>query len=201
MDDAMYLEANAFEHEGNTAAAQQGYRDLAAAYPKSEWSAKALLNIADLLLSQGRSDEARTELVKALHGFDKGVVHVRAAEKLGQILKAQGHLKEAAVYFDEAMMEAEGDLAAEIRYEAAETTEAKGQIYEAAAEYFKLYQLFPDNKTYADKALFRGARLLEQLGKVENALPIYEKIARSASPNAAEARARIEKLKPGKPTE
>ena len=114
---------------------------------------------------------------------------------MAEILRAQGHLREAAFYFSEALKRAPSDLACEINFELAEVYETQGDMEKAASEFLKISYLYPNNMIYLGRAQLRAAKLYEDLNKPEEALKVYQKIANSTSNQADFAREKVEKLK------
>jgi tetratricopeptide (TPR) repeat protein len=194
-DHAYFASALAHERQGELWKAAAVWRELFDTFPKSPLSAEGLIKVADFLVSQGKSDDAKTELLKVIEGADAQPYRMQAQKRLGELLKAQGHLKEAAFYFSEALKKATGDFACEVEFELAEVYETKGDLQQAAMEFFRLSQLYPNHMIYADKSRWRAVNLFETLGQKKEALDVYEKIAESNSNRADEARAKIKKLR------
>ena len=133
-------------------------------YPKSEWAVKAALKSADYWISQGDSDKAKAALLKVVNSANEMADKALAEKKIGEILRAQGHLKEATIYLTEASKKAQGDLACEIQYQLAEMDELEGDKEKAAKEFSRAGELFP-TAPYASRAKLRAVELKEALEK------------------------------------
>jgi tetratricopeptide (TPR) repeat protein len=189
--------AMAYEREGDLWASVAQIQKLADQFPKSELAAKGILRVAELLVSQGKSDEAKVELMKIVsQETGGGPFKTLAQKKLAEILKTQGFLREAELYFSEALKRSRGDLACEIEFELAEVFEAKNEMDQAASEFLKLAHLYPNNAIYMDRARVRAAALLEYQKKYNEALKVYEMIADSQSSQADFAKEKIKKIQP-----
>ncbi|OGW80964.1 MAG: excinuclease ABC subunit A [Omnitrophica bacterium RIFCSPHIGHO2_02_FULL_51_18] len=194
-DRAYFSTAMAYERDGDLWAGVRTFQGLAQAFPKSEWASKGLLKASEFMISQGKSDEAKTELMKIISSAAPGLERTLARKKLAEILKAQGYLKEAAFYFGEALKDAQGDLACETSFELAEAYELQAEFEKAALQFQNLSELYPANMVYADKARLRAARLFEDIHKYKEALKIYEAVASSRSNQADYAREKAVKIK------
>jgi TolA-binding protein len=93
MADALLLLAQAQEASNNRAAALETYMRLDREYP-NKGGAGALLGTARLLQNEGRGDEARTRLKRAVNQDDPQVA-VEAAYLLGEGLRAAGQNEDA----------------------------------------------------------------------------------------------------------
>ena len=146
------------------------------------------------MVSQGKSDDAKTELLKIIEVSQTEPFRMQAQKRLAEILKAQGHLKEAAFYFGEALKKGMGEFACEAQFELAEVYETEGDLPKAAAEFVRVGELYPNSMVYADKSRWRAVALFEDLGNKRGAMAVYESIAATHSNRAEEARQKIKKL-------
>ena len=101
---------------------------LAEAYPQSELAAQGTLRAADFLVSQGKGEEAKSELTKMVSASSLEPYHSRMQKKLAEILKAEGHLKEAVFYFQQALKKAPDELKPEIESELSEAYALQGRV-------------------------------------------------------------------------
>ena len=129
-DKAWYGAAEAYERQGDLWAAVGTLKQLAAVHPQSELAAQGTLKSSDFLVSQGRGEEAKAELMKMLVVVQAEPTRSQAQKKLGEILKAEGHLREAAVYFQEALKKAPPESAAELQAQLNEIRQLQGMKQE-----------------------------------------------------------------------
>jgi TolA-binding protein len=192
-DDARFRGALALERESGPPAALEEYRAIAVETPDSRWAGPAAIKAADVLLAQGRSDEAKAELLRVIGGPQPPAQKAPVRQKLAGILRGQGFLREAAIAYAEALREAPPALGAEIQYGLAEVYETQGEAEKAAAEFMKLAYVYPDSDE-APRARWRAAEIFEQANRREEAVRIYEKIASTPGRDADAAREKIRKL-------
>ena len=142
----IWATALAFEREGDLWSASAQLQKLVEDHPGSERAAQGLLKISDFLVSQGKSEEAKAQLLKTISAPEAGPAKTLARRKLGEILKAQGHSREALVYLHDALKTARGEAACEIQYTIAEIYETQGQAEQAASTLLKTADLCPDDR-------------------------------------------------------
>ncbi len=92
---ALLLLGQAREAAGERAAALETYSRLVTDYPSSEWTMAGLVAEGRLLLQEGRWDEGRQALERALAGTDEAVA-VEAAFTLGEGFRVRGAHEDAA---------------------------------------------------------------------------------------------------------
>ena len=108
--------------------------------------------MADFLVSQGRSDEAKTALSRILEIAVTSDDKWPAQKKLAQIIKAQGHPKEAVIYYQDALKNAPLEASCEIGLDLGELYETQGDVANASLEYNRVAERCKDNPLFADKA-------------------------------------------------
>ena len=194
VDDARFLPAAAYEREGDLWASVNELKILSHDFPKSDLAAKGILKVAEFLVSQGKSDDAKNELIQSVEAAGPTVYKNLMQKKLAEILKAQGHARESIFYFSEALKNTQGDVACEIQFELAEALESQGEMEKAASEFLKVSYLYPTNMLYPTRAQLRAAKIFEDLSKYHEALKVYERIAHSSSNQADFAKERIRKI-------
>lgn len=132
-DDALEAIARTYEREGDSASAAAKLRQLALSYPGSELAASASLKAGDLFLSLGKADDARQEYSRLTAAGSPEPERTEAHRKLAAILKADGHLREAEIYLEEAIKNPPVSLKAAVEKDLAELYETQGRTAEAAA--------------------------------------------------------------------
>jgi tetratricopeptide (TPR) repeat protein len=110
------------------------------------------MKVAYFLISQGRSDEATVELGRLIEIASTPEAKWPAQKKLAQIVKAQGHPKEAVLYYQEAIKNAPAAESCEIGLDLGELFEMQGEGARAMQEYGRVAELCRDNSLIAGKA-------------------------------------------------
>ena len=94
--------------------------------------------MSDFMISQGKAQEAKDELTRMITSSDVEPYRSIAQKKLAGLLRAEGHLKESAYYYQESLKKAPPELGPEIERGLAEVYEMMGQKDQASALYKKL---------------------------------------------------------------
>ncbi len=202
-DEALYLQAQLREADGDPLGAQKLYNDLRDASPNSRWAAaarKAQISLrekfpdlfafqttdalaaeADRLARERQSVEAETLYKKLLNNASDADSRLRFLTKLANLLLSTGNRSEAIP-----MLET-------IVHEFPETHEAPKALYEIgqiywnrhensrALEYFtSLLAQYPTSP-YADRARFAAADIHEYFGRRTEAVQLYTDILKQSA--------------------
>jgi len=180
-DDASFLSASAALRSGDIGEAADAFGAFLEAHPSSDRAAVAVDSYVEILIGQGKGARAKEELLKRKDAF---VSNPRAAatlhRRLAEMLRIEGSLREALVYYNEALKGADEKDAAQIRYGIGETMELEGRKEEAAAEFVKVESLYPAQTQIAQKALKRAGQLYEEAGRKAEAEKIRLKLSAPA---------------------
>ena len=194
VEEDQYRIAKLLLEQGDNEKAKIAMEEIVASRPEGEFTAFAILEIADLKLNNDKNYEeaiaAADSVVNDYPDFKRdGYI------KKGKILRIMGKSKEALKIYEDAINAPKKSSTikdVQIKFYIAETLEEAGRKEEAVDTYFKIAYLYPDNKSLMIRSYLRVARIFEDKEDWSEARKIYEKISQVDSEESKFALERLE---------
>jgi len=195
VDDAFYWLAWTLYEEGKPKQAIREFKTLYKNYPNSEWSQEAMFRTGDILFEQGKINEALNEFNLVTAKYD-GTSFARTADrKIGHIFMDKGDFLKAIECFKRALTATDTDFNAQIQYDIAKAYALKGDSESAVIEYLKVSYMYPQSTFWSARAELKCAALLERMQRWEQAIKVYERLAKRDVKESSHARERLEWLR------
>jgi TolA-binding protein len=156
---------------------------------------KALLQAALTFQEEGKSDEAVLKLEELAIEFPGSETASNAYKKIAKIKIDRKDFDGAISFLKKALGSENNELNAQIQYEMAECLEEKGDLENAAVEYLKVPSLYSKGIFWSVRAYLKSAQILEKLGRMEEAVKLYKKLALMDVEESTFAKKRLESMK------
>jgi soluble lytic murein transglycosylase len=199
-EEALYLQAQAQEAQGDVFQAYSLFQDLRRTAPQSRWSAlarKEVLRLRErypdifgLNTVTAISDEADRLAKEREHGQAETLYRKLLKQDLGSVLRLEHLTKLADLYLAIRKRSEAIPVLEEVARDFPDTAEAATALYRIgnilwnrndngrALTYFsRLLKSYPDSSE-ADRAQFATADILESQGNITEAIPLYESLPR-----------------------
>lgn len=150
--------------------------DLLERYPESSLAGDALFQKSELLFLTDQKEEARRLLDEILTKFSNSPLEKRAARRIGEFLKEEGHFEEAIAYLKRAKTGDAYEPNAQIQFEIGECFEALGQEEKALESFLQLSQVYPKSTYWVTRSYLKIGTLFEKQGRWQEAVQTYEKL-------------------------
>jgi tetratricopeptide (TPR) repeat protein len=195
--DALYGLAKAQHELKHYEAAAETYRRVAREFPTSRFAPASLRGMALALSQAGRKGQAKQAWQEVLEAAPKGASAAEAHVELGLLFQSDGEHRKAIEHFTQALAQSTPEIAARAQYEIGHTYTLLKNYQQGVLELLKVAYLYPQQTRWVQRALFQAAANYEQEQKWQEALAIYQKIAKEvAGPESREqASEKIEQLK------
>ena len=158
-------------------------------------SADALLKLADIFKGQNAVQEAYDVLNSCINRFPGTDFEKTAYRKIGNLLMENFLFDRAIGYFRRGLTSQRTELNAQIQFQIGEAYQGKGEYDEAVLEFMKVAYLYPNAKFWALRAQLKAAQSFEKEKKIDEAIKVYEKLAKEDAEEAALAAKRLAELK------
>ncbi len=197
------LLAEAGDHlfaKGNLDGAKKFYTALLDGYPKSDEVEFAYAGLAGIAIAQGDPDRALRLCDEAVDGGFAGQKLKDLTLCRAQALLALDRLDDSKKVFEQiaSVREWRGEATAQAMYSLGEIEEKRGRAAEANAYYQRVFVAYQRFLPWVAKAYIASARMLEKLGKPQEAANTYREMLRNPKlepfEEAAEARKRLQQL-------
>ncbi|MCM8790506.1 MAG: tetratricopeptide repeat protein [Candidatus Omnitrophica bacterium] len=169
---------------------------LEKSYPE-EIVEDALYQLAVTLAEEGDFKEAVRRFEELSSKYPRSELAKSSYRKIAAIKRDAGDFAAAIEYYGKALTADNTESNAQIQYEIAEAYELKGQTLRACEEYLKVPSLYSKGVLWSVKAQMKCAQAFERIGKYEDAVNLYEKIAAMNIDDSKFAKKRIVDIKSG----
>ena len=176
-EEALFRWASLLAQKGEPAAARERLDELLNRYPRSALKQQIFLEKATLLAGEGNTEGTRTVVEEIFRQFPNTNSGRLASQRLAELYKKQGNYQQAIDYFRKAKTGDEYEPNAQIQYEIGSCYEGMGDLNKALSEYLELSSTYPQSTYWVVRSDIRSAQIFEKLGRLNEAIQTYEKLA------------------------
>ncbi len=192
---ARYAQAWCWYNTGDEGRALGLFESIVKRYPNSSAGRDGLYWLGEYSYNKGRMNIAERHLVDFLKRFPDSDLAGLAHRKMGSILKGKGKYYEAIDNFKKAYVPDSDELNGQIQYEIGECLEHAGRYAQALEEYLKVPLAYPKAAFWSIRGRLAAAKILETMGRLSEALRLYEELSELNVEESKFAKERIEFIK------
>ncbi|MFA6078349.1 MAG: tetratricopeptide repeat protein [Candidatus Omnitrophota bacterium] len=190
--DVLFWFGEYYRQRGEYKRSREYYSSVLRDFPSGDLADEAAFQSACSFVDEGKDADALTDLRKFVAVFPSSGHRWSAYRKMAALARKENDPDGAIALLREAITAENTDSNAQLQYEIAEIYEMKRSFDEAAAEYLKVSEFYPKGVFWSVRGMFKSAQLSEELGLLDRAKMVYEKLAVM---DVEESKAAKEKLK------
>jgi TolA-binding protein len=175
---------------GDYRRALEGYRRVASEFPESQLAPKAYLKAADCFERIGRKDLSEKRLLELMEIYPGTPIRYKGALRLGLILLENVRYVEAIKSLREATKSTDEQIASLAQVKIGEIYRKMGDHNKAVVEFRNAINLYPDQITHVETALFELGEIYGEQKRWADARETYLRVIEVAASEAAKAKAR-----------
>jgi TolA-binding protein len=176
--DALFQAGQAMAQGGRMAEARQRYEQLIGnrAYAGFQYLPEVHVALGEVLIAEGRLEEALKPLGKAMETGSEAMSATRAYFLTGKTLYQMGRYPEAATNFSTVTTRTRGALAAEAQFYLGQIEQAQDRFEQAIVAYLRVQAIYSANPEWVGGALLEMGKCHEALGRPEEARKLFRQV-------------------------
>lgn len=194
---ALFKLGNIASREGRDAEARERFTRLVDDHPGHGLAPQALRAVASSWRREGRPDEALAVYHRILEEYPEAPDPETVLSQIAYCHHELGQHEVAIASYGRVMPLLDEEGQAYAQFWIADSHQQLGRLEEAAAGFLRIPYLYPGEGQLAVTAQLKAARVYEQMGQVDAATRLYEKVLSAHGANSqwgAEARKRLDAI-------